>query len=170
VTFMSERLNNIELKTVEETKNKIQNGSLPMEKHIEGEFRLNGSPMFVAELKSDYSNFIVAADEPKILGGQGVHTTPLSYLLFGVMACYASTLAIQCALDKVKLNTLKLKGHLFYDLAPVLTESNSPIIKKLILEIEADKDIREQINKANEKCPALYAIKKPIEVQTHQIL
>ncbi|BBD72269.1 hypothetical protein HS1genome_0658 [Sulfodiicoccus acidiphilus] len=164
------RVNNIDLDAVLEAKRKAEKeGGIRVEKHIEGEFRLDGSPMFVAELRSDLSKFLVTADEPKLLGGQGVHTTPLSYLLFGVMSCYASTLAIQCALDGVKLERLRIKGHVYYDVGPVVAPSDSPIIRKLVLEVEADKDVREQVKKAATRCPALYAIRNPIDVETRQV-
>jgi uncharacterized OsmC-like protein len=163
------RVNNMDLDAILQAKRKAEGeGGIRVEKHLTGEFRFEGSPMFVGELKSEHSTFIVTADEPKLLGGQGIHVSPLSYVLFGVMSCYASTLAIQCALDGVTLSKLKVTGHLYYDVGPVVVESDAPIIKKLVLEVDADKDIREQIRKAERKCPALYAIRNPIEVETRQ--
>src|SRR5690242_16232543 len=93
------RPNNVDVEVVLDSKRTFESGEGGhhyVDKTIVGEYRLDGGPTFSAELHSDSSNFVVAADEPRLLGGLGVHPSPLSYLLFGVMACYAHTVAIQC--------------------------------------------------------------------------
>ena len=163
------RINNIDqdaLQTLRERASK--EGSIPMERHIEGEFRLDGSPMFVAEMRTETTKIIVTADEPKILGGQGVHGTPLSYVLFGVMACFASTLAIEASQAGIVMERLNVKGHIDYDLAPVVTDREGPIIKKLVLEVISDKDLSKVLERAERKCPALFLVKNPIPVEVKQ--
>ncbi len=164
---MSE-VNNIDLDKVRRTAERAQEngGHFPVEKTIEGTFNLRGgSPMFTATLQSDYSSFTYSADEPSALGGRGgVHTTPpLSYLLFGVMSCYASTLAIQCALRGLKLGELRVTGKLFYDLAPpVVSGEEAPIIKRLELHVHADRELGDLIEiSRGGRCPAVYAISHP---------
>ena len=126
-------VNNIDLDVIRETTKAFrgEDGHHYVEKNIEGTYGLEGSPSFVAEIRTDMSKLTVSSDEPKILGGQGVHVSPLSYLLFGVMACFANSLAIQCSLNGVKLGRMKVKGRLSYDIGPVLTDIDSPLIKKL---------------------------------------
>ncbi len=163
------RINNIDQDALQALRERAsREGSIPMERHIEGEFRLDGSPMFVAEMKTETTKVIVTADEPKILGGQGVHGTPLSYVLFGVMACFASTLAIEASQAGIVMERLNVRGHIYYDLAPVVTDKEGPIIKKLVLEVISDKDLSKVLERAERKCPALFLVKNPIPVEVRQ--
>jgi uncharacterized OsmC-like protein len=165
-----ELVNNINVDAVKRTGEEFERngGHRFVEKEIKGEFRFDGSPAFLAQLNSDYSKYVVTADEPKLLGGWGVHSTPLSYVLFGVMACYANTLAIQCALKGVALKKLKLTGRLFYDIGPMLTDSDSPLINKLKIEVEADRDVQDMIQLSWRKCPAVYAIEHSVATEIVQ--
>ncbi len=167
---MAELINNVDLSIVNSTTKKAQenNGHFEVEKHIEGEFHFDGSPMFTADLMSEKAKFTMGADEPGLLGGRGVHATPLNYLMFGVMSCFASTVVIQAGKRGVKLGKLKIKGHLYYDVGPMLTDSDEPLIKELKLEVESDKDIKE-ILKASRRCPALYSISHAIKTEVEQV-
>ncbi len=163
-------INNISLEVLRTSRKKFERegGHHRVEKIIEGEFRLDGSPAFVAEIRSDLSSHIVASDEPGILGGRGVHASPLSYVLFGVLACFANTLAIQCGLKGVSLRKMKLRGRLFYDIGPMLTNAEGPLIKELRIEVEADRDVREVIETSKERCPALYLVDHAIKTEVLQ--
>ena len=168
---MSDRVNNIDLQALKanEQKSLKQNGHFEVEKHIDGVFNIEGSPMFTAGLMSERAKFIMGADEPGVLGGMGVHATPLNYLMFGVMSCFASTVAIQAAKKGVVLKELKIRGHLYYDIGPVLTNSEFPIIKSLKLDVESDRDIEEILKISRKVCPALYAIANPIPTEISQV-
>lgn len=163
-------VNNLSLDVIEETarKAKANNGSIPIEKEITGTFHLSGSPMFTATLHTDYTDFLVGCDEPSPLGGKGVRPSPLTYMLYGVLACYSSTLAIQCAADGIELGELSVKGTLYYDIGPLVAESDMKIIKRLKIEVFADKDIRQQTAKARKRCPAVYAVEHPVETEISQ--
>lgn len=167
---MAEIINNVDLSILKETAKKADGnkGHFDVEKHIQGEFHLEGSPMFTANLMSERATFTMGADEPGVLGGRGVHATPLNYLMFGVMSCYASTVAVQASLKGVKLEKLKVTGHLFYDIGPMLSGIDAPLIKELKLEVEADKDIKEILEISNKRCPALYAIAHGIKTEITQ--
>ncbi|HLH86531.1 MAG TPA: OsmC family protein [Thermoplasmataceae archaeon] len=168
---MARLLNNIDLDVVSETKQKADamGGHFEVEKHIEGEFHFEGSPMFTAKLSSERATFIVGADEPGILGGRGIYATPLNYLMMGVLSCYASTVALQAGLKGVKIGKLNVKGHLYYDIGPMLSGIDSPLIKELKIEVEADRDIREILEISRKRCPALSAIEKPIKTEVRQV-
>jgi uncharacterized OsmC-like protein len=155
-----EILNNIVLSKIRETKKRSEDGKghFPVEKVIKGEFHLEGSPMFTAELKSDAASFMEGVDEPSVLGGRGIYSTPLSHLLFGVMSCFASTVALQCAVRGIELGKLSVTGTLKYDIGPMLTEYTFPLINELQMKVEADRDISDIVEVSREKCPALYAI------------
>jgi uncharacterized OsmC-like protein len=164
------RFNNIDLTKIKQSREEFEkeNGHHFVEKIIEGEYNLEGAPAFLAEVKTDFTKFILASDEPAILGGLGVHTSPFTYVLYGTMACYANTLAIMCAEKQVPLKTLKIKGTVHYDIGPLLTDSDWPLIKELILEVEADKDISKIIDEATKKCPSVYAWSHPIKTEIFQ--
>jgi uncharacterized OsmC-like protein len=166
----AKRTNNIDLGIIRDSKKRFEEegGHHNVEKLIEGEYRLEGSPAFTAELRSDLSNFVVTSDEPKILGGQGVQPSPLSYVLFGVLACYANSLAIQCGLKGVVLQRMRLRGQLLYDIGPLLTGIDSPLIRELKIEVEADRDIGEIIDLTNERCPALYLVNHATKTEVLQ--
>lgn len=163
-------LNNIDTEVIGKTRKAFESegGHHYVEKIIEGEYRLNGSPSFVAELHSDASNHIVVSDEPRILGGNGVHVSPLTYVLYGVVACFANTVAIQCAQKGVSLKRMKLKGELQYDIGPVLTGIDSPLIRGLRIEVDADKDIERIVELSTRRCPALFAISHGIKIDVTQ--
>ncbi len=167
---MQEIVNNIDLTAVRETKKKIESdgGHFYLEKHIDGEFHMQGSPMFTATLSSQLASFTMGADEPAVLGGKGVYATPLNYLMFGVMSCFASTIVVNASLKGIKLNKLKLKGHLYYDIGPMLAANDFPLAKELKIEVEADQDIRGVIKDSN-KCPAFFIVSHGIKAEAVQI-
>jgi len=168
---VNSRLNNVDLVVVRDSTKmfEMDGGHHDIEKTIEGEYSVDGSPSFSAILHSDSSDFAVGSDEPKILGGIGVHPSPLSYILYGVLACYANALAIQCSLKGLRLRRLKVKGTLSYDVGPMLTETVSPLIKGLKIEVDADKKIEEIVNLAKERCPGVYAIDHAIKTEIVQV-
>ena len=166
---MTEVLNNINLELVKSTSNKAINGSFPIEKIINGEFNLSGSPMFSAEVGSEYTKFKFGSDEPGTLGGKGVQPSPLTYVLFGVMACYGSSLAAECAEEGLAIKDMKVRGKLSYDLGPVVTDVKTPIITGLKLEIISSTNLETQIKKAWAKCPAVYALQNPIPTEIVQV-
>lgn len=167
---MAKILNNINLElqanTIEAAR--ANENSFPVEKTIIGEFNLSGSPQFSAQVTTEKTKFDLACDEPSVLGGPGVHPTPLTYLLYGVMACYSSSLASQCASEGIELKDLKVRGKLIYDLGPAVIETGNPIIKGLKLDVISSTKLEEQIRSAWKKCPAVYAIQNPIPTEIGQ--
>jgi uncharacterized OsmC-like protein len=168
---MGKRVNNVDLELLRTSAAKAseKEGHFEVEKQINGDFHMTGSPMFTAELMSENAKFIMGADEPTVLGGMGIHATPLNYLMFGVMSCFASTVAIQAARKGVVMERLKVKGHMFYDLGAVVGNYDYPIIKELKLEVDSDKDLTEILKLSVKSCPALFAIANPIKTAVVQI-
>lgn len=167
---MAEILNNVNLELHEASSKKARenNNSLPATKTLSGEFNLSGSPMFSAELGSSATKFVFGADEPGSLGGRGVQPTPLTYILFGAIAGFATSLAGECAEEGLELKDLKVRGTLSYDLGPAVTDAKAPLIKGLKLEVVSGSDLSGQIKKAWEKCPAVYALQNPVPTEIEQ--
>ena len=160
-------VNNIDLDVVQESRRAFEKdgGHHAVEKTVEGEYSLGGSPSFTAALRTDASTYVVPSDEPRILGGRGAQVSPLTYVLYGVVACFANTVAIQAGLKGVKLGRMKVSGRLSYDIGPVLTGLDSPLIRKLEISVEADRDLSEVIRLSRKRCPALFLVNHAI--QTH---
>ena len=160
-----ETLNNVNLTLLRDTEKKArsQNNSFPTKKVITGRLTLDGSPEFEATVSSNFSKFTLQADEPPALGGSGVNPTPLTYLLFGLVSCFTTSLANQCSLSGMKIKRLQVTGTMNYDLGPVVTESSEPIVKDVTLSVDSDQDLSEQIAKARRHCPSLFAIENPIK-------
>jgi uncharacterized OsmC-like protein len=167
---LPEIVNNLDLSIVRDTKKKVEmdGGHFPLEKHMEGEFHFDGSPMFTATLTSNMATFAMGVDEPSVLGGRGVYASPLNYLMLGVLSCYASNIVLTASLKGVKLSKLKLKGHLFYDVGPMFQPSDFPLAKELRIEVEADKDIRDIIKNSN-RCPAFYIVSHGVKTEVTQV-
>ena len=164
------RLNNVDITIVKQSKETFEKhgGHHYVEKVIQGEYKLDGSPAFVAEIQTEHSKFTLASDEPSILGGTGIHTSPFTYVLFGTIACYATTLAMKCAERQIRLEKLKVKGTIHYDLGPMLSKGDWPLVNELILEVESDKNITNVIKEA--KCPSLYTWEHAMKTKVVQVL
>ena len=161
-------VNNIDVRAVRMTKKKLQGGHYEIEKVMDGEYHLEGRQMYTAEVNSERSGFVLSSDDPTVLGGKGTHLTPLTFVLFGAMACLSSTIAIQSALKGIKIGKLKLHGNLSYDIGPELSGIDAPLAKKLRIVVESDRDLREIIKGAKTRCPAVFAIANPIETEIVQ--
>lgn len=160
---------NLDLQDVTSKKARENGNSIPVSKTLYGTFNLAGSPMFSAHLKSESTVTTLGCDEPTVLGGQGIQPTPLTYILYGIMACYSSTLAGECAHEGIVLDSLNIRGTLEYDIAPVVTQTEIPIITGLKLEVISSAKLEEQIKKAWKKCPAVFAIQNPVPTEIYQV-
>lgn len=166
----SSRLNNVDLVTVERSKADFEknDGHHYVEKKVVGEYRLEGSPSFAAEVHTDHSSFTLSSDEPVILGGAGIHVSPFTYVLFGTVACFATTVAMKCAEKQIQLEKLRVSGTVHYDIGPMLSSADWPLVNELILEVESDKDIAQIVSDA--KCPSLFTWAHEIKTKIVQTL
>ncbi|MEM0158176.1 MAG: OsmC family protein [Thermoplasmataceae archaeon] len=164
-------VNNINLDSLNKSKTKArENGDhLELSKEVEAVFHFDGSPMVTSRVSTPASSFTINVDEPEVLGGRGVQPTPLTYMLVGLSSCFASTIAVIAAEKGVTLNKLVVKAKMLYDLGPVVTEVKNPIIKNITLEVAADREITQIIRESEAVCPALYAIRNPIDVKVKQV-
>ncbi|HLH86420.1 MAG TPA: OsmC family protein [Thermoplasmataceae archaeon] len=163
--------NNINLSALEKSaeKAKENNGHLDSLKEIEAVFNFQGSPMITSQVSTPLTSFTINVDEPEVLGGRGVQPTPLTYMLVGLASCFASTVAVTAAEKGIDLAKLSVRAKMSYDLGPVVVGSKFPIIRGISLDVVADKEIREVIRESEQVCPALYAIRNPIDVKIQQV-
>ncbi len=137
---------------------------------IEGEWRLNKTgPMFESRIKTENGGEVTfQSDEPLMLGGGGSTPNPMQYLIYGVIACYASSSAKLAAMESIAFKSFKVKATAHMDLTGVFGFTQNPILSHLKLQLMVDTDASfdklEKLNEiAKERCPGYYCI-------THQIL
>jgi len=87
------------------------------EKSVTGEwvFR-DGQPQFVSELKYSKGSVSLACELPSFAGGWGSSPDPMQYCLYGLAACYASTLVAIATNEKIELRLLRVTAENRVDL------------------------------------------------------
>ena len=170
---MNNNLNNVNLnnfkKTIEEAK--VDPGTSKKTIHIEGDWKTEEGLQFKAEIKTPKGNFTIEADEPDFLGGNALAPSPVHYCIFGGIACYTASFAKWAAIEGIKLENLRIKADAKMDLSKAYGISGNSIMESLVWGITTETTAtREELNKvkqlADERCPALYCLKRIIDVTT----
>src|SRR3990170_1167579 len=136
-------LNNVNLKEMEKFVEAVRKDSKQAirEKSVTGEwvFR-DGQPQFVAEIQYPKGKVSLACELPAFAGGWGGSPDPIQYCLYGLAACFASTLVATATNEKIELRSLRVTAENRVDLRKQLGLSNDPIIQsvKLRVSVEAD--------------------------------
>lgn len=167
-------LNNVNLdnfmKTIDEARTDPQSAKKTI--HIEGDWNTEDEGVqFKSEIKSPQGDYIIEADEPGFLGGNGLASSPIHYCVFGGVACYAASFAKWAAMEEVKLKSLKIKADAKIDLSKAYGVSNNPIMEGMVWEIvtetTASQDKLDKVKRlADERCPAFYCLKHMVDVTT----
>lgn len=155
------------IKEAETDKSKVKRSQ-----KIEGEWLLEeGGPQFRAEINFEGGKIIMESDQPTNLGGGGTRPGPLHYCFFGLVSCYTTTFATVASTMGVELKklTARLESNLNFSRAFGL--SQEPVIEKihitLEVESEAPREKLEEIERlAYERCPAVYALSTPVNLNT----
>lgn len=155
------------IKETETDKSKVKRSQ-----KIEGEWLLEeGGPQFRAEVNFEGGKIIMESDQPTNLGGGGTRPGPLHYCFFGLVSCYTTTFATVASTMGVELKrlTARLESNLNFSRAFGL--SQEPVIEKihitLEVESEAPREKLEEIERlAYERCPAVYALSTPVNLNT----
>ena len=128
-----------------------------------------GQPQFVSNIEVEGGSFTVEADMPSKLGGWGTRPSPLHYCLYGLASCYAFTLAALAAMEGVTIKKLEIEAESHIDVSKVFGLSENPIVEevkwKVIIDTEANDEKIEKLKKlAEERCPAVYCLTKPVKL------
>lgn len=143
------------------------------EKSVTGEWVFkDGQPQFVAEIPYQKGIVTVASELPPFAGGWGGSPDPIQYCLYGLAACFASTLIATATNEKVQLTSLRVTAENRVDLRKQLGLSKDPIIQTVKLRVRAEADapranLERLVKLAEERCPGSECVTRsiPLSVQ-----
>ncbi len=171
---MSKKVNNVDVEAIERTAAAVAAdpaaARLPVE--LGGEWRFEGSPQFVGEIPLPTGARVrFEADFPPALGGGGTAPNPVAYCLWGGVACYAMTFALEAARAGVELRALRARVETTVDQRRALGVTDAPPVEHLVwtLAIESDASdstVDELKALADARCPGVYCITNPIALTT----
>ena len=139
-------------------------------KRVEGFWNLKeGKVQFASLLEHAQGSTTLEADGPVFMGGSGIKPDPVQYCLFGLAACYAQTFASIAAEKGIKLKQLNVAVENKINLSRALGLSSDPIVEKVILEVKASGEKKENLNEikklAEQRCPGVYCLTNAIKLE-----
>ena len=139
-------------------------------KRIEGNWNLEDEKVqFTATLEHPQGSTVIEADGPPFMGGSGIKPDPVQYCLFGLAACFAQTFASIAAEKGIKLKQLKVAAENKVNLSRALGLSDEPIVEKVILEVKAFGEKKEDLSEvkklAEQRCPGVYCLTNAIKLE-----
>jgi len=139
---------------------------------LTGEFRTDeASRQFGGVVKFPAGEILFEADFPAFLGGDGRAPTPLAYCFYGAMCCYGATFGTQAAMAGVELRALRIGLQLSVDFRSALGLGEYPPLSAFAFEVEvetdaSDEDVQRVKDLADERCPAIWAMRNPVPYTT----
>lgn len=170
-------LHNVNLEAVEQSATRAQEEPAALRQDVElhGEWQTAaGEPQFRATIPFGDGKVEFRADFPSMLGGGGRAPSPLAFCFWGGLACYAMTFATECARDGVELGALRGTVEAAVDLTRSLGVGTEPPVSeirwRLVVSADASAETIERLKRqADERCPAVYCIRTPIELVTEVV-
>ncbi|MFQ5800974.1 MAG: OsmC family protein [Candidatus Hydrothermarchaeales archaeon] len=166
-------VNHVNLESLQKTEEKFKKDPALAKKinRIEGEWILDSEtgPQFRAEIPVEKGTAVLESDQPTPLGGNGTRAGPMHYCLYGVAACFAATFATIAAAEGVILKRLKVTAEANMDLSRSFGLTKNPAVStvdfKVNVETEGSEEtIRGVERLAKERCPAVFCLTQPIEL------
>lgn len=168
--------NNIDLKALEETKEKIQKGEFSSEKpfEAEGEWLLEGEGQFRGTLEFPSGTLTVVTDQPPPSGGQGRAPNPVQFCVFAMVSCYATTFVTMATQRGIEIKKLRARGGSLANMKAIFDLEEGPVVKKVWVELEVESDApREELEElrrmANEKCPAAFTVQHSVPFESRLV-
>jgi len=143
-----------------------------MEFNLEGEWRVsNDQKQFGGNISFPQGELMLEADFPPFLGGEGRAPSALAYCFYGAMSCYGSTFSTQAAMTNIKIDEMKINLKLSVDFRTALGMGNFPPLNNfefdVLVKSDASEDEIQEIKKlTDERCPAIWAMKNPVNFST----
>lgn len=165
--------NNVNVERMEAFRKEVEEdpGAARRHKVVEGTWIFKeGSPQFVAALPFPKGSVEVACEMPPMMGGWGTSPDPLQYCLYGLAACFATTLAGVATEKGVALRRLEIRAENRVDLRKSLGMSTDPIIEavRLGIHLEGDLDrvgLERLVRLAEERCPGVECVTRSIPLE-----
>ncbi|MCB9012073.1 MAG: OsmC family protein [Actinobacteria bacterium] len=139
---------------------------------LSGEWQVSDSePQFTAMIPYPGGQVEFRCDFPAPMGGGGRAPNPLAYCMWGGVACYAMSFALEAAREGVPLRALRGEVSTTVDMSRALGVSDRPPVEKLTwtLHVDCDADpatLDRLKSLADDRCPGAYCISNPIPLET----
>lgn len=140
---------------------------------IEGTWNIDegDGPQFESEIVFEKGKMNFEMTQPTFLGGSGTRPGPMHYCLFGLASCYAASFATVAAMEDFPLDGLKIIAENRIDFSGILGLSNNPPIEgvKITAFVKSDapeQEIRRIEKLAKERCPVVFCLTNPINLET----
>jgi len=106
---------------------------------------------------------VFEADFPAFLSGDGRAPSPLIYCFWGALSCYASTFAMQAAMNGMEITALRARLRLNVDFRGALGVAEVDPLDVFRFEVEvqtkaSEADVARVKQLADERCPAIWAM------------
>jgi uncharacterized OsmC-like protein len=167
-------INNTNLDNIAQTVGSGKRDKLTLRKSVklQGEWNLDPSKgyQFKTELVYEKGKQIIEIDSPSFLGGNGNRLGPMAYCVAGIASCFIATFVSLAATKGIRLSKLNVNTECIINFAKTFDVADEPITEGINFQIEAESNnadkqqLRELVNMAEERCPAMYSMKHEIKV------
>ena len=166
------RINNVDIKKVEEFAEQIKKDSSKARKTqvIEGEWLVKeGKTQFQGNVKFEGGETTFEVDNPTFMGGGGNLPGPMHYCFFGLASCYTGTFATMAAMIGIELKRVTTSVEADVNFSRVFGINDEPVMEevRVILNVVSDapeEKIKEAENLALQRCPVVYTLKNPVKL------
>jgi len=166
------RINNVDIKKVEEFAEQIKSDSSKARKTqvIEGEWLVReGKTQFQGNVKFEGGETTFQVDNPTFMGGGGNLPGPMHYCFFGLASCYTGTFATMAAMLGIELKRVTTRVEADVNFSRVFGINDEPVMEevRVILNVVSDapeEKIREAETLALQRCPVVYTLKNPVKL------
>lgn len=166
------RINNVDIKKVEEFAEQIKSDSSKARKTqvIEGEWLVKeGKTQFQGNVKFEGGETTFQVDNPTFMGGGGNFPGPMHYCFFGLASCYTGTFATMAAMLGIELKRVTTRVEADVNFSRVFGINDEPVMEevRVILNVVSDAPegkIREAEALALQRCPVVYTLKNPVKL------
>lgn len=167
-------MHNVNIEAVERAAGQAQDdpSSVRQPVDLSGEWQVaEGAAQFRAMIPYPDGEVELSCDFPPPLGGSGAAPTPLAYCLWGGIACYAMTYALEAARAGVELRALRGTITTEVDQSRALGVSERPPVEQITWELDVDADASAELldelrSRADDRCPGAYCMRNEIPLLT----
>lgn len=168
-------MHNVNIEALEQTvaEAKDNPSAVTQQVSFDGDWQLaEGAAQFRATISYPKGETVFEADFPPPMGGTGAAPNPLAYCFWGGLACYAMTFAQEAAMQGIELRALRARLTTEVDQSRALGVTDNAPVERIDWYLEVDADaaadkVEELKRLADEHCPGVYCVRKPIRLETH---
>ena len=137
------RINNVDVKKVEEFAEQIKSDSSKARKTqvIEGEWLVKeGKTQFQGNVKFEGGETTFEVDNPTFMGGGGNLPGPMHYCFFGLASCYTGTFATMAAMLGIELKAVTTRVEADVNFSRVFGITDEPVMEevRVVLNVVSD--------------------------------